>query len=61
MTKLLKNIRDGIGSVLVEIPSAPEYRTISRDGFGRDAANLKTDSRRIVRALNGKVMEHKLK
>lgn len=49
MKRTAKNILYGIGSVLVEVPAKPVYRTLSRrDGFTSDRRNVRNDIKTTV-------------
>ena len=53
----LKNLLEGARQVLTLRPSS-QYIRPGRGGFARDAANLRADSERVARNLNGALRKY---
>ena len=54
MSKHLKLILVGIGSVFVDVPSARNYTRVHGSGFARDARNLRSDCANVASDLRKK-------
>lgn len=48
MPEILKNIADGIGNVLLRIPSPGHYHKLPKNGFKADRKNLSRDFKALA-------------